>query len=63
MTKIIPEQKARQAGWGKRVLLILICALVLIVIAWAAAEFYGETIDNSTPAADTTTSQGQMPKG
>ncbi|MHA6645076.1 hypothetical protein [Mesorhizobium sp. A623] len=63
MTKIIPGQKARQGGRGLRVLWVLIIALVLATIAWGAAEFYGETIDNTTPAGDTGTSQGQIPKG
>jgi hypothetical protein len=63
MPKTIPEQKARQGRWGWRVLFILIAALLLTVIAWGAAEFYGEAIDNSTPAADTGNGQGQLPKG
>lgn len=52
MTKIIPEQKARQGRWGFRVLFILIAALVLALVAWGGAEFYGESLDN-TPALQT----------
>lgn len=53
MSKIIPEEKARQGRWGVRVLLVLVAALVLAMIAWAGAEFYGQSIDNSPPAAET----------
>lgn len=53
MPKIIPEEKARQGRWGTRVLIILVAALVLAMIAWAGAEFYGQSIDTSAPAADT----------
>lgn len=53
MSKIIPEEKARQGRRGVRVLLVLGAALVLAMIAWAGAEFYGQSIDNSPPAAET----------
>jgi hypothetical protein len=58
MAKMIPEQKARQGRWGWSVLLVLIAALVLTMFVWGGVEFYGESIDNSTPAADTTNSPG-----
>jgi hypothetical protein len=51
MTKIIPENKARQGGWGWHGLRILIAALLLAFIAWGVAEIYGQKIDNSAPAA------------
>ena len=56
MPKVIPEQKARQGRQGRPVLYVLIAALALAAIAWAGAEFYGKSIDNSpvstsTPAA------------
>ena len=54
MTKIIPENKARQGRWGWHGLRILIAALLLAFIAWGVAEIYGERIDPNTPA-----SQGQ----
>jgi hypothetical protein len=50
MTKIIPENKARQGRWGWHGLRILIAALLLAFIAWGAAEIYGQKIDNSAPA-------------
>lgn len=59
MTKIIPEQKARQGRSGRDVLVILIAALVLAAIVWGGVEFYGESIDTNTPASD----QGQTPNG
>lgn len=58
MAKLISGQNARQGRWGSRVLFILIAALVLALVAWGAAEFYGESIDNSTPAADAGSGQG-----
>ena len=44
MTKIIPENKARQGRWGRHALRILVAALLLAFIAWGAAEIYGEVI-------------------
>lgn len=52
MTKIIPEQQARQGNRGRHTLIILIAGLLLTFAAWGGAEFYGETIDSSTPGAD-----------
>ena len=54
MVKIIPENEARQGGWGRHGLRILIAAMLLVFVAWGIAEIYGEMID--TPA-----SQGQTP--
>lgn len=45
MTKIIPENKARQGLWGGRVLAILVASLVLLAIGWVAVEFYGQSIE------------------
>ena len=50
--KEIPENKARQGRSGTRVFIILIAALVLLAIGWAAVEFYGEAIDENTPRSD-----------
>ena len=50
MTKIIPENKARQGRWGWHGLRILIAALLLAFIAWGVAEIYGQKIDSSAPA-------------
>ncbi len=65
MTKTVPEDKARQGRWGRQVLVVLIAALVLAMIAWGAAEFYGEAIDSGTPAGDSNApaGQGQTPNG
>ena len=57
MTKIIPENKARQGGWGWHGLRILIAALLLAFAAWGIAEIYGEMA--KTPA----TEQGSAPSG
>lgn len=48
MTKIIPQDKARQGLWGWHALRILIAALLLAFIAWGAAEIYGELIKSPT---------------
>jgi len=57
MTKIIPEDKARQGGWGRHGLRILIAALLLAFVAWGIAEIYGEIA--KTPA----TEEGSGPSG
>ena len=66
MTKIVPEDKARQGRWGRHGLRILIAALLLAFIAWGAAEIYGEMIDK-TPATEQgelpRNEQGEIPKG
>ena len=41
MAKIIPTDKARQGHWGRHVLLILIVALLLTAVVWAAVAIYG----------------------
>jgi hypothetical protein len=53
MSKTIPENKARQARNGWPVLIVLAAALLLAFAVWGGVEFYGEIIDNGTPAADT----------
>lgn len=57
MTKIIPQDKARQGRWGWHGLRILIAALLLAIAAWGAAEIYGQMA--KTPA----TEQGTAPGG
>lgn len=57
MTKIIDKNKARQGREGSRVLVILVVALVLAGLAWAAAELFGSAIEpenpvNSPPAVE-----------
>ncbi|MBZ9735537.1 hypothetical protein LB534_13885 [Mesorhizobium sp. CA18] len=48
MTKIVPEDKARQGHWGWHALRILIAGLLLAFIAWGAVEIYGELIKSPT---------------
>ena len=50
MQKTISTDKARQAGWGRPVLLVLIVGLLLAMVVWAGVEIWGEQID--APAAD-----------
>lgn len=54
----ISTTKARQGFLGKPVLMVLIGGLLLAVIAWTAAEKWGESID---PQADTTTQTAPAP--
>ncbi|WP_192251827.1 hypothetical protein [Mesorhizobium silamurunense] len=63
MTKIVPEDKARQGHWGWHALRILVAGLLLAFIAWGAVEIYGELIksptsDQSVPEAP---AAGQKP--
>ncbi|RWE02285.1 hypothetical protein [Mesorhizobium sp.] len=53
MTKIIPEDKARQGHWGWHALRILIAGLLLAFIAWAAVEIYGEMIKSQATSEQT----------
>jgi cytoskeletal protein RodZ len=48
MTSNIPENKARQGGLGRPVLVVLVGGLLLAAIAWGIAELYGEQA--KTPA-------------
>ena len=45
MTKIVPEERARQGRWGRHLLIILVAALLLLAVGWFAVEMYGESID------------------
>jgi len=54
--------RVRQGRWGYQVLMVLVGGLVLAMIAWAAAEFYGEAIDppaatENAPSAPTPSTQ------
>lgn len=59
MTNNLPENKARQGPLGRPVLVVLIAALLLAILAWGIAEFYGVAIktqssdqqDGLSPAA------------
>ncbi|MGX5840321.1 hypothetical protein ACWGTI_06350 [Mesorhizobium sp. ArgA1] len=63
MTKIIPENKARQGRWGWHGLRILIAALLLAFIAWGIAEIYGEKINNAAPANQSAPASQDQPAG
>jgi hypothetical protein len=63
MTKIIPENKARQGRWGWHGLRILIAALLLAFIAWGAVEIYGEKIGNRAPANQSAPAGQDQPAG
>lgn len=63
MTKIIPENKARQGRWGWHGLRILIAALLLAFIAWGAAEIYGQKINNGAPATQSAPAGQGQPAG
>ena len=45
--------EARQGVLGRPVLYVLVIGLVLAMIAWAGAEFFGMAIDTQTPADNT----------
>jgi len=58
--------EARQGSWGRPVLTVLICGLVLAVLAWGAAEWWGEATDppaqqTATPPAGSTTPGASAP--
>lgn len=67
--------EARQGSWGRPVLYVLVCALILAAIAWWAAEYYGTAIappvtDPATtssvtkdPLADNKMIDNNQPKG
>ena len=42
--------EARQGFTGRPVLMVLVTALVLAMLAWAVAGFWGMSIDEQTPA-------------
>ena len=45
MRKTITQDRARQAHWGRRALLILLIGLALAAIVWFGVEFYGQMIE------------------
>jgi hypothetical protein len=54
--------EARQGSWGAPVLKVLIAGLVLAMVAWAGAEWWGESTappaeQTATPPAGSTTPQ------
>lgn len=61
MARIFREEQAKQGRSGARILLILVVSLLLALIVWAGVEFYGESIDESTPAATESTLGDEAP--
>lgn len=65
MTENIPENKARQGGLGRPVLVVLVIGLLLAAVAWGVADIYGEqaktpaTQQNSEAAPAATPSNSQ----
>ena len=45
--------EARQGLLGRPVLVVLVVALILAMLAWAASEFWGASIDRQTPRDNT----------
>jgi flagellar basal body-associated protein FliL len=58
VAKTIPTDRARQAKQGRPVLIVLIVALLLAMIVWAAVEIWGMQIaDNAVTAPGGVTDQ------
>jgi hypothetical protein len=66
--------EARQGAWGRPVLYVLVCGLILAMLAWWGAEYYGAAIApptdpattssvTRTPAADPKAIDDNQPKG
>ncbi len=53
--------QARQGLLGRPVLIVLVSALILALVAWAGAEFYGEAIDATAPSTTTEQNSGAKP--
>lgn len=47
---VLTPTEARQGMLGRPVLVVLVAGLALAMIAWAAAEFWGMSIDTQTPS-------------
>jgi len=50
---VLSETEARQGFLGRPVLYVLVAGLILAMLAWAAAEFWGMSIDTQTPGDNT----------
>lgn len=59
--KELPAREAKQGRMGRRVLAILVIALVLTAIAWALADMWGSREASQTPPM-TTQDQTSTPK-
>jgi hypothetical protein len=53
--------EARQGRWGRPVFYVLVCGLVLAMIAWWAAEYYGAEIAPPNTDQTTTSSVNKTP--
>jgi len=53
--------EARQGSWGRPVLYVLVCGLILAAIAWWASEYYGAAIAPPTTDQTTTSSVTKNP--
>lgn len=47
---VLTPTEARQGALGRPVLYVLVIGLILAMLAWAAAEFWGAAIDPRTPS-------------
>lgn len=50
---VLTETEARQGVLGRPVLYVLVIGLILAILAWGAAEFWGMSIDAQTPRDST----------
>ncbi|MDM9644793.1 hypothetical protein [Rhizobium sp. S163] len=46
--------EARQGSYGRPVLMVLICGLVLALLAWGGVEMWGESIDKDKESTTST---------
>ncbi|MDR6633560.1 hypothetical protein J2X72_002353 [Phyllobacterium sp. 1468] len=53
--------QARQGPLGRPVLNVLIVALLLALVAWGAAELYGERVDNAAGVGNTGSTEQSAP--
>ncbi|WP_457298287.1 hypothetical protein [Phyllobacterium sp. P5_D12] len=53
--------EARQGPLGRPVLNVLIVALLLALVAWGAAELYGERVDNAAGVGDSGSAEQSAP--
>ena len=47
---VVTPTEARQGMLGRPVLYVLVVGLILAMLAWAVAEFWGMAIDTQTPS-------------
>ena len=60
--KVSPD-RARQGSRGWHVLIILVCSLILVALAWLGAEIYGhKDAKDGTPSAPPAATQTQPPQ-